>query len=459
MIGTKKIRQKIEDLSVGTLTQQTADQLQGALCSLNANDLCSVATTSALPAASANMGRFIYVADCCSYRYSNGTSWTNDPTTTPVIVASTGFAFGGGVCGQLGNNTVTIACNSPVSFVGGPTSWCDVGAGYSSLGIALNGTLWSWGANCCGQLGDNTTVGKSSPVAVVGGFTDWCAVTSGKTTAANGATTFGIRSNGSLWGWGRNNSGQLGDNTTVNKSSPVCIAANNWMDWCNISIANTHALGIRKNGTIWSWGTNANGPVGDNTTVSKSSPVSVVGGFTDWTRITAGAGTSVAVRNNGTLWAWGYNNKGQLGDNTTVNKSSPVSVIGGFTDWCDVTMGLYHTIALRANGTAWAWGCNNFGSLGDGGSSIVNKSSPVAVTGGITNWCEISAGCNHSMGLTTSGVLWGWGFNNIGQAGFNGASCSPILVSGGITTWCKVSAGHSHTLAVNVTSTDGFPAV
>ena len=458
MIGTKKIRQKIEDLSVGTLTQQTSDQLQGALCTLNASDLCAVATTAALPSAALNTGRFIYVTDCCAYRYSNGTTWTNDPTTTPVIVTSTGFAFGGGVCGQLGNNTATIAVSSPVSYVGGPTSWCDVGAGYSSLGIALDGTLWAWGPNCCGQLGDNTTVNKSSPVAVVGGFTDWCKISTGTGTAAIGATSLGVRTNGTIWSWGRNNLGQIGDSTTVSRSSPVSVVGG-FTNWCDVSSGFAHALGIRTNGMLHAWGSNLCGALGDGTTVNKSSPVTTAGGFTDWKKIATASSASSAVRMNGTAWAWGYNKFGQLGDGTTVDKSSPVSVTGGFTDWCDITMGLNHTLALRTNGTAWAWGCNNFGSLGDGGSGIVNRSSPVAVAGGITNWCEISAGCNHSIGLTTAGELWGWGFNNLGQAGFNGSKSSPFLVLGGINTWCKMSAGHSHTLAVSVTSTDGFPTV
>jgi len=117
-------------------------------------------------------------------------------------------------------------------------------------------------------------------------------------------------------------------------------------DWCQVS-ASRSSLGVRQNGTAWGWGYNNPGPLGDNTSVSRSSPVSVVGGFTDWCQVSAGGNHSLAARQNGTAWAWGFNSNGQLGDNTATSRLSPVSVVGGFTDWCQVAAGSTHSLGIR----------------------------------------------------------------------------------------------------------------
>jgi alpha-tubulin suppressor-like RCC1 family protein len=227
-----------------------------------------------------------------------------------------------------------------VSVVGGFTDWCAASAGFAhSLGVRQDGSLWSWGANS-GRLGDGTIAAKSSPVSVVGGFTDWCAASAG-----NGHS-LGVRSNGSLWSWGCNSFGQLGDGTTTSRLSPVSVVGG-FADWCAASAGEAHSLGVRSNGSLWSWGTNTNGRLGDDTITNRSSPVSVVGGFTDWCAASAGSRQSFGIRTNGSLWAWGCNSFGQLGDDTIFDKSSPVSVIGGFTDWGQVSGGNAHSIGLR----------------------------------------------------------------------------------------------------------------
>jgi hypothetical protein len=127
----------------------------------------------------------------------------------------------------------------------------------------------------------------------------------------------------------------------------------------------------------WSWGNNASGRLGDNTTVGKSSPVSVVSGFTDWVQVNSGSYHSLGLRANGTAWAWGRNMFAELGDGTYDGRSSPVSVIGGFTDWVQLSGGIIHSLGLRANGIAWAWGFNVYGRLGDG--TTYATTSPVSV--------------------------------------------------------------------------------
>ena len=174
---------------------------------------------------------------------------------------------------------------------------------------------------------------------MVGGFTDWCQVSAGS------SDSLGVRQNGTAWSWGCGVRGILGNNSTVDRSSPVSVVGG-FTDWCQVSINSFHSLAVRQNGTLWAWGGGAY--LGDNTTVSKSSPVSVVGGFTDWCQVSAGFGFSVALRQNGTVWAWGNGSDGKLGDNTTVNKSSPVSVIGGFCDWCQISAGQRVSLAIRS---------------------------------------------------------------------------------------------------------------
>ena len=200
------------------------------------------------------------------------------------------------------------------------------------------------------------------------------------------------------YAWGANSPGQLGDNTSINKSSPVSVVGG-FTDWISASAGGQHNIGVRANGTIWAWGYNFRGQLGDDTSISRSSPVSVVGGFTDWISASAGAQHNIGVRANGTLWAWGSNIVGQLGNNgnTTTSKSSPVLVAGGFTDWVSVSAGGYHSLGVRANGTLWAWGQNSFGRLGDG--TAISRSSPVSVVGGFTDWVSVSAGIAHTLGI------------------------------------------------------------
>ncbi|MFZ4599437.1 MAG: RCC1 domain-containing protein [Terrimicrobiaceae bacterium] len=356
------------------------------------------------------------------------------------------YSWGYNNTGRLGDGT-TVNKSSPVSVIGGFTDWCQVSAGGGhSLGVRTNGTAWAWGPATAGRLGDGTAVNRSSPVSVVGGFTDWCQVSAG------GVHSLGVRTNGTAWAWGQNcrlvnGGGFLGDGTTVSKSSPVSVIGG-FTDWCQVSGGDSHSLGVRTNGTAWAWGSNRNFTLGDGTSVNKSSPVSVIGGFTDWCQVSAGYSHSLGVRTNGTAWAWGSNDYGMLGDGTIGFTVSPVSVVGGFTNWCRVSAGRYYSLGVRTNGTAWAWGSNCFGQLGDG--TTVNKSSPVLVVGGFTDWCQVSAGFCHSLGVRTNGTAWAWGRACCGLLG-DGTTVdksSPISVIGGLTYWCQVSAGAYHSLGL-----------
>jgi alpha-tubulin suppressor-like RCC1 family protein len=428
-----------------TVTNKTISGANNTLTVRMANDVCGT-----LPVANGGSGQTSYTDGQILIGNTTGNTLNKNVLTGGTDITITNgagsitidyvppdvnliYSWGYNTCASLGDNTTTNK-SSPVSVVGGFTNWCQVSSQLHSLAVRTNGTAWAWGRANYGILGDNSTVNKSSPVLILGGFTDWCQLSGGTNHS------LGVRTNGTAWGWGVKDSGEIGDNqTAVNRSSPVSVVGG-FTDWCQVAAGINHSLGVRTNGTAWGWGQGGNGRLGNNSTADTSSPVSVVGGFTDWCQVSGGYKFSLAVRQNGTAWGWGYNVCGRLGNNTTVSTSSPVSVVGGFTDWCQVETGGGHSLGVRQNGTAWAWGRSCYGSLGD--NTDVAKSSPVSVVGGFTDWCQVSAGYRHSVGVRTNGTAWAWGQGNNGQLGNNATDnkSSPVSVVGGFTNWCQISA-------------------
>jgi alpha-tubulin suppressor-like RCC1 family protein len=396
-----------------------------------------ITATNRAPNASSAMG--VWTLDN-AMQYTKACLWPG-----PAFPGGILYAWGTNInTDKLGIGTTTNK-SSPVAVVGNFTNWCDISAGSThALAIRVGGTLWAWGQGSCGALGINSTATQSSPVSVVGGFTDWCQISAGL------YNSLAIRQNGTAWGWGLNGC-QLGDGTATNRSSPVSVVGG-FTDWCQVSRGvggAIHSLGVRQNGTAWAWGGSQFGVLGNGSSgnyAGVNSPVSVIGGFTDWCQVSAGFRSSQAVRQNGTAWGWGYNGFGNLGAGSGGDKSSPVSVLGGFTDWCQVSVGGASSVAtapslgLRQNGTLWAWGPNTVGVLGDGTTN--NKNSPVSVIGGFTDWCQISAGGAQAIAVRQNGSAWAWGFNNCGQLGDNTTvnKSSPVSVGGNLN-WYKVSAG------------------
>jgi len=257
--------------------------------------------------------------------------------------------------------------------------------------VKTDGTLWTWGAGSNGRLGDNSTVSRSSPGTTAGGGTNWCQVSGGpQHTAA-------VKTDGTLWTWGCNNAGQLGTNSTVSRSSPGTTAGGG-TDWCQVSSGGSHTAAVKTDGTLWTWGCNDAGRLGDNSTVNRSSPVTTAGGGTTWCQVSAASlFTTAAVKTDGTLWTWGYNAQGRLGDNSITSRRSPGTTAGGGTTWCQVSSGSSHTAAVKTDGTLWTWGVNTSGELGD--NSIVNRSSPGTTAGGGTTWCQVSGGGSHTAAI------------------------------------------------------------
>lgn len=306
---------------------------------------------------------------------------------------STLFSAGNNSSGQLGLGNTTNT--STFTQVGSLTTWSKIYGGYNcSFAINTDGTLWAWGSNFSGQLGNNdTNIFPNSPIQI-GGDSNWSQVSNGGTN-----WTAAIKTNGSLYSWGYNSYGQLGKNNTTIYSSPVQVGTDT--TWSKISCSYEHAVAIKTNGTLWSWGSNFYGELGTGDAKFYSSPVQV-GLLTNWSKIECGGlQMNVAIKTDGTLWAWGRNIYGGLGTGNTTDYNSPIQ-IGLLTNWADVSCGAGHTIALKTNGELWAWGLNDQGQLGLGDTN--NRSSPVQV-GVSSKWTKIyRQGQYFSMGIASSTI-------------------------------------------------------
>ena len=324
--------------------------------------------------------------------------------------------------------------------------------------------MWAWGNNDRGQLGDGTTTDKSTPTQESTGATNWSAI------AVGWGHSVALKSDGTLWAWGYNFHGQLGDGTTADKSTPVqepTGAAN----WAAIAAGYHFTVAIKGDGTLWAWGRNVYGALGDGTagvlgqdsnSANKDTPTQESTGATNWATIAAGEFHTVALKSDGTLWAWGANFEGQLGDGTFVGKSTPTQELTGAANWSAIAAGQGHTVALKSDGTLWAWGFNYRGQLGDGhtpppNQSIIHKSTPAQEITGATNWSAIAAGGDHTIALKSDGTLWAWAYNNVGQLGDGTTTdtTTPNQESTAATTWSAITAGVVYTVALK--SDDHLP--
>lgn len=338
-----------------------------------------------------NLGNGTTQSSVIPIKISSDDKWLNISSgqNHNVGLKSNGKVWGWGdnFVGQFGNGSTTSTNYPNQSSVGNWISF--VTGNQHSAGIKSDGTLWTMGWNNNGQLGDGTFVNKSNPTKI-GLDSNWISTSLGINF------TLGIKSNGTLWAWGINNNGQLGDGTIISKNAPVRIGSDS--NWVSISAGGTFSIGIKSNGTLWAWGDNSLGQLGDGTTINKSSPVQI-GILTNWISVNSGAAHSIALKSNGTLWAWGNNNYGQLGDGTLINKISPVQ-IGTDVNWIliEASQSSNHSVAVKSNGSLWSWGSNATGQLGDG--TNVNKTAPTQI--GTDSWVNIASGTGFTIGLKPS---------------------------------------------------------
>nr|MBP8297492.1 hypothetical protein [Burkholderiales bacterium] len=337
------------------------------------------------------------------------------------------WAWGANGNGQIGDGT-NYARVLPVR-VSGLTGVAKISAGSDhSLALKPDGTVWAWGRNDSGQLGDGTTTGRIVPVRVIG--------LTGVVAIAGGTThSIALKGDGTVWTWGGNVTGQLGDGTTTARSLPVQVAGLTGV--VGISTTYDHNVILKADGSVWSWGYNEFGQLGDGTTISRSLPVRVMG-VVGVAQVVAGGFASYAHKHDGTVAVWGDNYYGQLGDGTTTQRNTPV-MMQGLTGAALVTAGASHVAILRADGSVWSAGQNVIGQLGDG--SLVQAPAPVQLSG-LTSVARLAGGNRHSLALKTDGTVVAWGDNTGGQLG-DGTYVSrgaPTPVSG-LTGVSAIAAG------------------
>jgi alpha-tubulin suppressor-like RCC1 family protein len=442
------------------------------------------------------------------------------------------------------------------------STWTAIGAGRDhSVAVRSDGTLWAWGRNYYGQLGDGTVADSNVPLQI-GTDTDWTSAIggiiytlamksdgtiwdwgedpiNGSTPTQVGTDTdwlvigggalhrLAVKADESIWAWGTNYYGQLGDGSITDSTIPVQVGladacpadpAKTEPGICGCGVADTDtdgdgtadcndadddndgmtdvfeqiyglnpldaadatldtdgdgltnleeyqagtnpliagvglppklatgrgfSLAILEDGTLWSWGSNVYGQLGNGTTVNSSFPQQV-GTDTDWQEVFAGRDHVMAIKTDGTLWAWGYNAVGQLGNGTTVNSSIPIQV-GADNDWRTVG-GTWHVLAIKNNGTLWAWGRNYSGQLGNG--TTTDSYVPIQV-GTDSDWAAVEGGSAHSLAVKSNGTLWAWGSNSSGQLGDDTYSNSLVPKQIGTDyTWVLVEAKTTFSMAM-----------
>ncbi|MDR3278134.1 MAG: hypothetical protein LBT12_05115 [Oscillospiraceae bacterium] len=319
-----------------------------------------------------------------------------------------------------------------------------VSGGHTAV-IKEDGTLWVWGNNDRGQVGDGSRTARLQPVFVL---------TSVAAVAAGGSHTLALKTDGSLWAWGSNAYGQLGDNTKTDRLKPVRIMESA----IAVAAGENHSLAIKQDGTLWAWGMGSSGQIGDGVRADRYAPVKITDSVMF---VTAGDNHSLAVKSGGALYTWGANAYGQLGDGTRMDRLSPVKIL---ENAASASAGGAHTLALKADGTLYVWGANTYGQLGDGTRGdrltpvkIMEEVKETATGSGMPLLAgeenllvNLSAGA-HSLALKTDGTLWAWGANTYGQLGdaSRGERLKPVQITTGVR---EISAGGDASAAVK---TDG----
>jgi alpha-tubulin suppressor-like RCC1 family protein len=331
-----------------------------------------------------------------------------DNHTLALREDGTVLAWGSDRYGQLGLGRTVIALaptrvngvatrNAPNSLAGGDSHF---------VLLQADGSVWAWGSNRNGQLGDGSTADSPIPIRVTGLPSNVVAV------AAGGDHSMALTSDGNVWVWGNNQFGELGDGTTTRRPSPFQVPG--LANVASIAIGYFHAAVVKRDGTVWTWGNNQFGQLGDGTTTERHSPGQVSALGTTSSKVALGDWHTLVIRNDTTLWAFGFNNEGQLGDGTQTNRSTPVQVPGlrvvsvaggGLTG---TAPGVHNSAAIATDGALWVWGA--FGGGGPLQPALLPQQVP-GFSGGI----ELSSGAMHLLIRRNDGTLWGYGSNNAAQ--------------------------------------------
>ncbi|KFE69022.1 RCC1-like domain-containing protein [Hyalangium minutum] len=332
---------------------------------------------------------------------------TNSYRSVAVSPSGDVWVWGNGLGRDLGTwPEIQLGTGLPVRMprMTEAVSASSASGGGHSLILLEDGTVMAWGINNVGQLGDGTTLTGFERVKVKG-LTEVVAIVAGDTHS------LAARRDGSVWAWGSNSYGQLGDGTTTRRLLATPIPGLSQI--VAVAAGSSHSLALRADGTVWAWGTNSYGQLGDGTRTQRLSPVQVPG-LTDVVAIDTRFATSYAVRTDGSVWAWGANFSGQLGDGTQSTYRATPAPVPGLTQVVSVAAGHSHALALRRDGSLWAWGTNHSGQLGRGTESPTGLPEPVP---GLEGVIAAAADSVHSLALRRDGSVYTWGHNQLGAMG------------------------------------------
>jgi alpha-tubulin suppressor-like RCC1 family protein len=350
------------------------------------------------------------------------------------------WCWGSDDWGELGIGGVSEAAR-PIQV--GAARWRAVtSAGTHTCGLQADGSLWCWGRNNASQLGLANTSTERTPARVDNAIY--------QVVSAGAAYACAIRDDGSLWCWGNNSSGQLGDGTNTQRPIPTRITSDTWLaiDTGPQAQNNVHTCGIRSDATLWCWGSNEQGQLGDGTRTSSLSPVHVEGG--PWAQVSTGERFTCGRTRDGRARCWGSNSRGRLAiDSERSHASSPQPVLvdgADVADWVDLRAGGEHACGVRVDGSLWCWGSAARAQIGaelDEGFTA----TPRRIEGGGRVWHQVATGRQHTCAIDTERTLWCFGHDGRGQLGTGGGSrLSPVQIAG---EWAKVAVGELHTCAID----------
>jgi alpha-tubulin suppressor-like RCC1 family protein len=297
--------------------------------------------------------------------------------------------------------------------------WVTVSAGYAdTCGVRNNGKLYCWGRDNEGQIGDGDATGAIAPRRI-GSFEDWDTVVAGDTH------TCGIRHGGKLYCWGRDDNGQVGDGGELEASILAPRRVGDFEDWATVSTGSSHTCGVRRNGKLYCWGYDFDGQIGNGA----AGPLRVdapkrIGSFDDWDTVVGGDAQTCGIRHGGKLYCWGYDAEGEVGNGGATGNVDAPQRIGIFDDWATVDAGYTQTCGIRHGGKLYCWGGDADGEVGDGGDNEMSIDAPRRI-GSFEDWGSASAGGKHSAGVRKNGKLYCWGDDFYGQIG-DGESPGPV---------------------------------
>ncbi len=328
-------------------------------------------------------------------------------------------AWGYNYQGQVGNGSSQNSVIPPTQISGLEGVIAVAGGDVHSLALKADGTVWAWGDNTLGQLGNGTVVSSNVPIQV-NLLSPAIAIEGG------GDHSMALLEDGTVWTWGYNSNGQLG-NGSIPFASLTPVQATGLTGVIAISGGYLHSLALKNDGTVWAWGRNSEGQLGTGNTIESNVPVQVVG-LSGVVSIAGAPYYSLAVKNDGTAWAWGYNSTGQLGIGNTTDINTPMQMIE-ISGVVAIAGGNRHSMVLKNDGNVWATGDNYFGQLGNGSNTNTNVFMQVS---GLKDITSISCGWIHSLAVSKDQSVWTWGDNTYGQLGMDSITNSniPLQLSG-----------------------------